>query len=65
MTTEQIIDLDTRNAWQAEQRKPKAKRRTFEQVRQAIVDLYAGRNAYAVVANVEFVEAKAKVANND
>lgn len=56
MTTEQIIDLDTRNAWQAEQRKPKARRRTREQVKQAIADLYAGKNAYAVVAGVEFAE---------
>lgn len=64
MTTQQIIDLDTKNAWQAEQRKPKAKRRTFEQVRQAVADLYVGENAYAVVADVEFVKV-GKVTNNE
>ena len=59
MNTEQVIALDVKIAWQAEQRKPKARRRTYAQVEQAIRDLYNGNNPYAVVVAVEEVKVKA------
>lgn len=45
-TREDVIEFDIRNAWQYEQRKPKNKRQTYEQVAAGVRAVFDGTNPY-------------------